>query len=205
MGVDESANYIGYLNAQSASRHLPQLRGAIGDVQSLGRVVRRPGSIDLAYARWVLCFVASPNAVVQGVADCLKPGGRFCINDYFNYRSMTMAPRRESHDKAVAATIASWHARGGDTDIMGRLPRILTSHGFHVDHIGVHQRLARAGDTMFHWPDVWWRVYAPKLVEMGYLDKADQEQLFRDLDEVAQSDTDFLMAPPVFEIVATKL
>lgn len=204
LGVDESSNYIAFLNDQARARHLPHLRGVVGDVQNLAAIAR-PASFDLAYARWVLCFVPKPDAVVAGVASLLKPGARFTINDYFNYGSMTMAPRRASHDKAVAATIASWHARGGDTDIMGRLPSILKDHGFRVDHIGVHQRLARAGDTMFHWPDVWWRIYAPKLVEMGYLAKADQEQLFRDLDDAARSDTDFLQVPPVFEIVATKL
>ncbi|MGE3109525.1 MAG: methyltransferase domain-containing protein [Phycisphaerales bacterium] len=212
LGVDESPNYIAFLNAQAGQRHLPQLRGAVGDVQELARVGAASGcelgSFDLAYARWVLCFVPRPEDVVRGVGALLKPGGRFCVNDYFNYRSMTMAPRRESHERAVAATIASWHARGGDTDIMGRLPRLLKEHGFRVDHIGVHQRLARGGnggDTMFHWPDLWWRIYAPKLVQMGYLAKLDQEQLFRDLDEAARSDTDFLVAPPVFEIVATKI
>lgn len=210
VGIDESPNYINYLNAQASSRHLPQLSGLTGDVQNIAHTLARNastesmGAFDLAYARWVLCFVPSPHAVVAGVANALRPGGRFCVNDYFNYRSMTMAPKRDSHDKAVAATIASWHARGGDTDIMGRLPRLLRDAGFTVDHIGVHQRVARPGDTMFHWPDVWWRIYSPKLVEMGYLSRDDQQQLLRDLDEMTRSDTDFILVPPVFEIVATK-
>jgi len=209
LGVDESPNYVAHVNDQARGRHLDNCRAVVGDVQKLGEAITsasaKPGTFDLAYARWVLCFVPKPEAVVAGVAAALKPGGRFCVNDYFNYRSMTMAPRRQSHDRAVAATVESWHARGGDTDIMGRLPRILKEHGFSVDHIDVNQRLARSQDTMFHWPDVWWRVYAPKLVQMGFLAKEDQEQLFRDLDEVAASDTDFILVPPVFEIVATKL
>lgn len=212
VGVDESANYIAYFNAQAASRGLRSCSAVVGDVQNLGEVMgsqpsgspARAGMFDLAYARWVLCFVPRPEAVVAGVAGLLKPGGKFCVHDYFNYNSMTMAPKRSSHDRAVAATIASWQARGGDTDIMGRLPRLLKAQGFSIDHIGVHQRIARGRDTMFHWPDVWWRIYAPKLVQMGFLAKEDQEQLFRELDEIAQSDTDFVVAPPVFEIIATK-
>jgi hypothetical protein len=39
---------------------------------------------------------------------------------------------------------------------------------------------------------------------MGYLAQADQEELFRDLDEIAASDTDFILCPPVFEIIAEK-
>lgn len=211
VGVDESASFINYLNTQVIARSLKQLHGVVGDVQDLPGMratgageYLRPGSFDLAYQRWVLCFVPKPDAMIAGAAELLKPGGRFVIHDYFNYASMTMAPRRASHDKAVAATVASWRERGGDPDIAGRLPRMLKAHGFTVTHLEVHQRLARPADTMFHWPDVWWRTYAPKLVQMGFLAQADCDQLLRDLDEVGQSTTDFVVPPPVFELVAVK-
>lgn len=205
IGVDESAGFIEHVNAQAEARRIGQCRGVVGDVQRLGDALKGEAAFDLAYARWVLCFVPDPEAVVAGVAAALKPGGRFCVHDYFNYSSMTMAPRRGSHDRATAATIKSWHARGGDTDIMGKLPRLLKNQGMRVTHLDVHQRVARGGDTMFQWPDVWWRTYAPKLVQMGYLTQADQDELFRDLDEVRESDTDFVVCPSVFEIVAEKV
>lgn len=205
VGVDESARFIDHLNEQAKARHLPQTRGVVGDVHELGSLLGRDaGAFDAAYARWVLCFVKDPEKVVAGVARSLKAGGRFCVHDYFNYRSMCMAPRRVSHDKAVAATIRSWEERGGDTDIMGRLPRLLEKHGLRVTHLDVHLRLARGGDAMFAWPYVWWHIYAPKLVEMGFLNAADKEELFRDLEEIRQSTTDFVACPPVYEIIAEK-
>jgi ubiquinone/menaquinone biosynthesis C-methylase UbiE len=205
VGVDESSGYVDHTNDQARTRMLPHCRALVGDVQRLGAVLTGEAPFDLAYARWVLCFVPDPEGVVAGVAGALSRGGRFCVQDYFNYRSMTMAPRRESHDKAVAATIKSWEARGGDTDIMGKLPRLLKKHGLRVTHLDVQMRIARPGDTMFHWPDVWWRIYAPKLVQMGYLTQADQDELLRDLDEISASETDFLVCPPVYEIVAEKV
>jgi len=212
VGVDESAPFINHLNAQALSRGLDRLKGIVADVQNLAAAANlgdavdhlRVGSFDLAYQRWVLCFVPRPADLVASAAEMLKPGGRFVIHDYFNYQTMTMAPRRASHDKAVAATIASWRSRGGDPDIASRLPRILHEQGFTVDHIDAHQRLARGHDTMFHWPDVWWRIYAPKLVQMGLLKQADCDELFADLEQIAKSPTDFVVMPPVFEIIATK-
>lgn len=213
VGVDESPAFVEHANGQARTRGLSHLAAVVGDVHNISSVVRAalPGygtaaspSFDLAYARWVLCFVKDPDAVVAGVASLLRAGGKFCINDYFNYRSMTMAPRRESHDKAVAATVKSWEARDGNTDIAGVLPRLLEKHGLKVIHLDVHQRIARGSDTMFGWIDVWWHTYAPKLVEMGLLASADMEQLFRDLDEVRRSATDFVACPPVYEIVAEK-
>ncbi len=207
VGVDESPRFVEYLNSQAKVRGLPQASAVVGDVQAIHGIVERAGgagSFDLAYARWVLCFVKDPEAVVAGVAAALKPGGRFCVHDYFNYRSMTMAPRRASHDKAVAATMKSWEARGGDTDIMGRLPRLLHKHGMEVTHLDVHQRVARGSDAMFTWVNVWWRIYAPKLEEMGLLTKQDVDDLIRDLDEIRRSGTDFVSCPPVYEVVSVK-
>ncbi len=204
VGVDESGGYVEYLNAQAVARDVPHCRALVGDVQNLAPVLAGQQAFDLAYARWVLCFVPDPESVVRGVVQSLKPGAKFCVQDYFNYGLMTMAPRRLSHDKAVKAAVASFEARGGDTDIVGRLPRMLVKHGMRVTHLDVHQRLARGNDTMFHWPDVWWRIYTPKLVKMGYLTQADQDQLFLDMDEVRGSETDFMMLPPVFEIIAEK-
>jgi SAM-dependent methyltransferase len=162
------------------------------------------GSFDLAYARWVLCFVPDPESVVRAVASFLAPGGRFVIHDYFAYRTMTMAPRRQSFDRVVAATIESWAEHGGDSDVCARLPRILENAGLRLEHLNVHQRIARGGDTMFAWPDTWWRNYAPKLVAMGLLSQEHCDELFRDLDEVARSTTDFIVCPPVYEIIGVK-
>lgn len=206
VGVDESAGFIGYLNQQAAARRLAHVRGVVGDVQTLPEAVGagEGGRFDAAYARWVLCFVPRPQDVVAGVAHLLKPGGRLVVHDYFNYTSMTMAPRRRAHDAAVAATAKSWRDRGGDPDICGTLPRLLRDQGLRVERLHVHQRLATPGSTIYHWPQVWWSVYAPKLVEMGYLERAMAEELLRDLDEVAGSQTDFIVVPPVYEIVAIK-
>lgn len=204
-GVDESAGFVGYLRDQAKARHLDHVDGAVGDVQALpGVVPGGRGTFDAAYARWVLCFVPRPQDVIAGVAEMLKPGGRLVVHDYFNYTSMTMAPRRPSHDKAVAATAKSWRDRGGDPDIAGRLPRLLAQHGLRVTRLHVHQRLAMPGSSMYAWPHVWWKTYAPKLVQMGLLAQADCDELLRDLDEIARSGTDYIVVPPVFEIVAVK-
>lgn len=234
VGVDESRKFIDHLNHQARARFLPQLHGQVGDVQNLSaalsalpheRIQQTPGpaespnpqrlsdgfpsgtpfaSFDLAYARWVLCFVPDPESVVRAVASFLAPGGRFVIHDYFNYRTMTMAPRRRSFDRVVEATMASWEAHGGDSDVCARLPRMLEKAGLRLDHLNVHQRITRGGETMFAWPDTWWRNYAPKLVAMGLITQEDCDELLRDLDEVARSPSDFIVCPPVYELIAVK-
>jgi hypothetical protein len=112
--------------------------------RALGCIHDGQGTIDVAYARWVFCFLNNPESVVEGLAALVKQGGRVAIHDYFNYdRCLTLAPRREAFSKVIHAVGASWRARGGDTDVMGRLPGLFQKHGFEVTHLDVIQRIAR--------------------------------------------------------------
>lgn len=204
VGIDEAPGFVAHCNEQARGRGLPWLTAVAGDVQQL--TPERVGGVpfDLAYARWVLCFVRDPEAVVRGVARALRPGGRFVVHDYFNYGSMTMAPRRRSHDLAVAATMKSWREHGGDPDVVGRLPALFAEHGLRIVHLGVHQRIARGGDSMFAWPDTWWRTFAPKLVAKGVLAQRDCDELLADLTAARTSGTDFIHCPPVYELIAVR-
>jgi SAM-dependent methyltransferase len=204
VGVDESATFVQHANEQARARAMPWLTARVGDVQRLGTVLTGERPFDLAYARWVLCFVRDPGAVLQGIAAALRPGGRVVIHDYFNYGAMTMAPRRRSHDLAVAATMRSWREQGGDPDVVARLPGLLAAAGFQLVHLQPHLRVARGRDAMFAWPDTWWRTFAPKLVQKGLLAQADCDQLLADLALMRASDTDFIECPTVYELVAVR-
>ncbi len=204
VAVDESAGFVAHGNAQAEARGLRQVTARVGDVQQLSSVLANDAPFDLAYARWVLCFVRDPEAVVRGVVSALRPGGRFVIHDYFNYGSMTMAPRRRSHDLAVAATMQSWRAQGGDPDIMARVPAMLVAAGCRIERLQVHQRIARGSDAMFAWPDTWWRTFAPKLVQKGLLAQADCDRLVADLEAIRRSPADFVSCPPVYELIAVR-
>lgn len=211
VGVDESAPFIDYLNQQAAARGLSQLSGSVHDVQKLAGAMLPGGPFDAAYARWVLCFVADPEAVVAGVGAQLRSGGTFVVHDYFAYTGMTTAPRLASHDRLVAATAASFRSRGGDPDVVGRVPAMLIKNSFEVRHIGVHQRVARGGlrddgsrDPMLAWPLTWWRTFAPKLVAMGSITQAQCDEAVADLAAIENDSSRFIVCPPVYEVIARR-
>jgi ubiquinone/menaquinone biosynthesis C-methylase UbiE len=201
--LDESRAFVEHVRRQADVRGLTQLSATVGDVQRLAPALGGQRDFDMAYARWVLCFVPRPEDVVGGVARALRPGGRFVVQDYFNYDAMTCAPRRESYAKVVAATARSWRARGGDPDVMGRLPRLLLDHGFVIEHLDQHQRLARPGESMWTWVASWWRNFVPKLVAMGEITGDEARRFFADF-EGMRADADFTVLPNVYEIVARK-
>lgn len=205
VGVDESPLFLKQLHDRSASRKLHNVERVLGDVQQLESLLPNAAdSFDAAYARWVLCFVADPDSVVRGVARALKPGGRFAVQDYFNYESMTLAPRRAAFTRVIRAVGESWRQRGGDPDIVARLPAMCRRHGLVVEHIGLNERVARPGTPIWHWPDAFWASYLPRLVEMGHISAAERAD-FETAWAEASSDPDaFMFLPPLYDVIAVK-
>jgi SAM-dependent methyltransferase len=204
VAVDESAAFIDRLRAEASARGVRHLDAHVADVQRLDSLPLAPASVHAAYARWVLCFVADPAAVVRGVARLLAPGGRFAIHDYFNYESMTLAPRSPDFSKVIAAVGKSWRDRGGDPDICGRLPRLARDAGLDLVHLSVEQRIARPGDTMWNWPDSFWRSFVPRLVATGHLTPDDAKRFDDAWRRVRRDECAFMMLPAVFEIILEK-
>ncbi len=206
IAIDESATFLKQLHDQAVSRKNLHIERVLGDVQDLSEVLAgEDATVDVAYARWVFCFLERPEDVVRGLAKIVKPGGRVAIQDYFNYeRSLTLAPRREAFSRVISAVAASWRARGGDTDIMSRLPGMLLKHGFRVDHIGVVQRIARPGSSLWHWPNSFWQTFTPKLVESGFISREDKEAFDAAWDDASNDPASFVQLPPVYELVAVK-
>lgn len=206
IAIDESASFLKQLNDYALARKYHHIERVLGDVQDMMSVLgHERGQIDAAYARWVFCFLTDPTAVIDGLAALLKPGGRVAVQDYFNYeRSLTLAPRCEAFSKVINAVGASWRARGGDTDVMGKLPSMFAERGFEIEHLDVVQRLARPGTTLWHWPNSFWQNFVPKLVETGFLTGDDMAAFNTAWERASNDPAAFVLLPPVFELVVRK-
>ncbi len=220
VGVDESARYIDRVNQAAAARGLSrECVGIVGDVQSLRDVLAGErerlapmgfaggvdGAFDMVYARWVLCFLARPERVVQDASELLRPGGTLCVNDYFNYECLTLAPKCPSFSRVVEAVGKSWRSRGGDPDVMARVPAMCSAAGLRVVHMGVEQRCARPHETMWMWADTFFRIYVPTLVQHGFLSEGEKEDFARDWKAWSANPDAFWHAPPVYHLVAEKV
>lgn len=204
IGVEESPLFLKHLHDLATARKLANVERILGDAHQLATLIPGEGFVDVAYARWVLCFMRDPEAVVSGVARALKPGGRFAVQDYFNYETMSLAPRRAPFTRVVQAVAASWRARGGDPDVVGSLPAMCRRHGLKVVHLATGPRVARPGSMIWHWPDTFWKSYIPRLVQMGALSVADAEEFAVCWAEASADPDTFLFLPPVFDVLAVK-
>lgn len=205
LGIDESEAYVAFANEQAKDRMLPHARFVLGDAIDLDALDLADASFDIVYIRWLLCFVSKPQAVIRSVARLLKPGGVVCIQDYFRYESMCVAPRSEIFETVIKAIDASWRDHGGNPDTMGDLPQLALEHGLALEHIArVEVGTARPGSTMWHWPDSFWKVFLPRLVEMHYLSEDEHQQFLTVWQQLSHNPAAFMHLPPMYEMIARK-
>jgi SAM-dependent methyltransferase len=201
VAVDISRRFLEHLEAMAKARGLTNIRTRVSSVE---RLVMKESGFDGAYARWVLCFVRRPAAVLTQVARRLKRGGRFVIQDYYRYESITVAPQSEAFRRVFRAVHQSWRARGGDPDVGCRLPGLLERAGFEIEDLQPIVRLARPGSALWDWPDTFFDIYLPTLVKTGFINATDEKAFRRDWAKRSRDKGAFFTSPPMVEIIAVK-
>ena len=171
---------------------------------SVERLAVRESGFDGAYARWVLCFVRRPAAVLRQVAQRLKRGGVFVIQDYYRYENITIAPQCEAFRSVFRAVHESWCARGGDPDIGCRLPGLLHRAGFEVTELVPIIRLAQPGSPLWDWPDTFFDIYLPSLVRARFITGAQERAFRREWAKRGRDRGAFFTSPAMVEIIAVK-
>jgi ubiquinone/menaquinone biosynthesis C-methylase UbiE len=201
LAADASARFLGRLEATRDALLLPWIETRLGDVQELEL---DEASLDGAFARWCLCFLPRPEAVIERVARALRPGGVFVAMDYFRYEALALSPRSAALERVVVAVIESWRRAGGDLDIASRLPELFARAGLEVELVREFARVARPGSALWRWPEIFFLGYVPKLVELGLLTPAEREAFERDWHARSRDARAFFATPPVYGIVARK-
>jgi SAM-dependent methyltransferase len=201
LGVDVSRRFVDHLVAEAAARRISNVGAELQDVEGL---TLPAGSLDGAFARWVLCFTTRPEQVVQAVAGALREGGTFAVMDYSNYTALDVAPYSPAVERVVHATAESVRRRGGSMDVGRDLPRMMRAAGLEVVHLAPIVRLARPGTALWKWPETFFFGYLPTLLEMELITEDDADA-FRSVWRDRSADPDaFLTTPPMVEIIGRK-
>ena len=196
-GVDVSRKFVDHVRALG----LPNVEVHHQDVQQLDVPPQRYHG---AWARWVLCYLPDPQEVVSRVARSLRSGGRFVVQDYFNYAALKLAPPSAALERVVRAIAESWRIHGGDPDFGCRLPQLMSNAGLHVTHLEPIVRLARPDDLLWQWPTTFFRIFLPSLVEDGLLAEDERRAFEADWNERSVNPSAFFTTPPMIEVIGEK-
>ena len=197
--VDSAVPYTEYLRAQLDRANRTNVTVHDADVQHLPL---EDGSVNGAFARWLLCFVEHPQSVCDEVARVLRPGGVFVAWDYFNYRAVGVFPGSAAIRKVFDAYYRSARVHGGSYDIAQELPAMLRKSGFAVEHLEPINRVARPGSMTWRWVSQFHTGYVPKLVDSGLLTQEDADRFTAAWTEAESNPDTFFFAPPMLGIIA---
>ncbi len=201
LAADSSSKFLTYLDQLAHIESVNNIETLQADAQELDLP---PNSLDGAYARWLMCFIPEPELVIQRLASALKPGATFAVMDYFNYQSLTLAPRCPAFARVIDAVTESWRASGGDLDIAGKLPTLLAKHNIETREVRPLNRVARAGSALWQWPTSFFTSYIPRLVEMGLLTQTDADQWADKWAKRSRDPHTYFITPQMLEIIAVK-
>lgn len=201
LAVDVSQRFLDYLQAQVRARGISNIRCELRNVE---RLELPDGSVDGAFARWVLCFTPDPEAVIAGVAHALRPGGCFAVLDYCHYEAFTVAPRSEAIDRVIRATAESFRVRGGNPDVGRELPTLMARCGLEIREIRPVVRVGRPGTALWQWPQSFFANYLPTLIEMQLITDAEASAFQAAWSARSGEAPSFFLTPPMVQVVGVK-
>ena len=201
IAVDESERFLRHLSERARAIGISNVETRAQDVQ---RLDISAATVDVAYARWVLCFTPRPADVVARVAAALKPGGVFAVQDYINWAALALLPPSEAFLRVMPAVGKSWRDHGGDPQIGGRLPAMMEASGLHVESILPLQRIARSTEPLWQWPTTFFANFIPRLVEQKLVTVEDWRALEREWAERSRDENAFFWTPSMVEIIARR-
>ncbi len=203
-GQDVSARFLEDLERGRSRQNWSHVSTALGPAESLDVP---PGSLQLVYTRWLLCWLEKPGEVVSQVKQALAPGGAFVIQEYLDWGAMKLVPRSAAFDRAVEVCMAAWPAGGSNIDVGDELPGLAQANGFRVEHFEPTARLGRVASPEWRWVTGFLRSWLPKLVERGLCSVGDCEAALLELDARELDRTGpptFVLTPVVVEVILRK-
>jgi SAM-dependent methyltransferase len=201
VSVERSARFRAALLDALARRGLSNVRVHALDLMS--DPIPATGC-DVAWCRWVACFVRCPERLVQAIRETLRPGGKVVFHEYADYGTWRLAPHRPAVEAFVAEVMASWQAAGGEPDVALRLPLLLRAAGFRLVHVEPILFAVHPADFRWRWPASFLEINLQRLHELGCVDSGWCEQVRGEWAAAEADPTTILLTPLVLEIIAEK-
>ena len=149
VGVERSPEQLARAEAlahEAGEGSLVEFRA--GDALALPLAPAEWGSFDLAHARFLLEHVPDPQAVVNGMARAVRPGGRVVLEDD-DHEALRLWPEPPGVMTVWRAYIRTYDRLGNDPLVGRRLVELLVNAGLSPQRIALLPFGACAGDPVF--------------------------------------------------------
>jgi ubiquinone/menaquinone biosynthesis C-methylase UbiE len=199
--MDASDKFVTLLSARISSLGLGNIGVSKGDVTSLNL---EPGTFDFVFSRWLYCFLAEPEKAAREAHRVLKSGGKLIVMDYLNYLSTGIFPGSDVLNSLFKGYMKTVNDHYGSYNIGGVLPAMLAGMGFEIESLEPIVRIARPGENVWRWVEVFNELSVPALVESGIWTEEHRTQFDAEWAAAKEAPGTFFFSPPMIGIVASK-
>ncbi|MBI5849634.1 MAG: methyltransferase domain-containing protein [Planctomycetes bacterium] len=201
LACDVSARFLRALESQRDRDGLSWVATRLGGIEGLDV---EPASFDRAYSRWLFSWLPDSLEPFRRVHRALRPGATFALHEYLDWGAMTVVPRSEVFDHAVAACVRAWPRLGATIDIARDVPRLAAATGFVVDDFQPIARVGTVGSLEWRWPGEFLAVWLRKLAAQGLFDTADCDAFDDEWRRLTAAGDSRLVTPTMAGIVLRK-
>jgi ubiquinone/menaquinone biosynthesis C-methylase UbiE len=160
--------------------------------------------MDVAWCRWITCFVSSPRVLVEKIAGSIRSGGTALFHEYLDYASWQMLPQCPRFAEFVSRVMDRWRASGCEPNIAPSLVKLLNDNGFVVGSAVPRVFCIRPDDYMWQWPASFVHVHLDRMRELRTADSTWIDHVRREFDGAQQNPPSLMVTPMVLEIVAQR-
>ena len=198
--VDRSANYIEHLSKLSDLNNLD-----LDIIHSDFKDLRLPEyKYDAAYCRWALAWVEDVEGILDKVFRSLKIGGKFIIQEYYEWSIHQVVPALPHLSNAIKASYKSFDDMPSDINIGRKIPDMLEGTGMIINNLRLVSKIARPVDLSWHWPKSFYHSYFPRIKEMGYLTEEEVSRSLKEVGLLERMKEAHICCPILIEIILEK-
>ena len=202
LAIDQSSRFLHHLKQTAADRHLANIRTLEMD---LNEDALPSMSADGVWVRWVFAFLRRRKELLSGIRGLLKVGGTLAVHEYLDYSTWRIVPQSNVFELFVSGVIRSWRDTGGEPDTGPELLNWLPEAGFRIQSARTIMDIVTPRDFTWQWPKAFVKTGADRLVELGYLSRADADEMGDLVARAERSPGGFMITPAVVQIVAVAI
>jgi len=201
IAVDKSEQYLQHLAKLAYQHGLKNIEIIHSTVEELEL---EDESIDRIYHRWVLSWMNGIDAIVEKLCNSLNTGGRIVSHEYFDWATLQIVPAIPEWKEVVDSILKSFNAVGGDIDIGRKLPSLFEKNDLHIDSVRPMVKMSRPDTLEWNWPVTFFKIYLPKVVEMGFMKEDLCQRVFEKIAIMQDEGKAILLTPTMIEVIASK-
>jgi len=197
VGVDMSCEQLKVAQANAAAAGLTNVSFQEGSAYETNLP---SGQFDMIYSRFLMCHISEPAKALREMRALLKPDGILVCEDHDDGGIFSEPPTR-AYRRLVEISDAVNRARGLDSYIGLKLPRLIREAGFGRPEVVVKQIAELRGPRKLFW-EITLREAAPAILASGVATKEELDTVCSEIRAVAEDETTLVMLARVTQVWA---